>query len=114
MSSPHFGFGGSIFTVPCQLPARVFIMSKDFCASDLGASGFCTPELCVSDLCASDCAKVMVESNIRTADSIKRRDFMFILLERFISSLPRIRVIRLACSVAVERLLSASYASELL
>src|SRR5882672_12068911 len=49
--------GGRVVTWPCQEPARVFSLSKDFCASD--------------------CAKATVESDIRTTDSTKRRDFMF-------------------------------------
>src|ERR671923_283894 len=43
--------------VPSQEPVRVFILSKDFCASV--------------------CAKVTVESDIKTANNIKRGDFMF-------------------------------------
>jgi hypothetical protein len=46
------------------------MVAKDFCASGTGAKNFC----------ASDCAKTTAESDIRTADSTKRRDFMFILL----------------------------------
>src|SRR5437879_12730771 len=46
-----------------QLPAIGFNLSKDFCASD--------------------CARAMVESDIRTTVSIKRRDLIFILLKSF-------------------------------
>ncbi len=42
---------------------------KDFCASDgTGAT---------EDFCASDCAKATVESDSRTTDSTKPRNFMF-------------------------------------
>jgi hypothetical protein len=44
------------------------MVAKDFCAS--GGTG------ATEDFCASDCAKATVESDIRTTDSIKRRDFM--------------------------------------
>ena len=54
------GCGGSTVARPCQCSASVFSWAKDFCASD--------------------CAKVKVESDIRTTDSIKRSDFMFILV----------------------------------
>src|ERR1700693_13614 len=53
--------GGTVVTWPSQEPARVFSLSKDFCASDW--------------------AKAKVHSDIRTTDSIKRRDFMFVLLK---------------------------------
>src|SRR6516164_6208836 len=33
------GCAGSVLTGPCQVPARVFSRSKDFCASDFGADG---------------------------------------------------------------------------
>src|SRR5258708_33461526 len=32
--SPQSGWGGVAVTGPCQEPARVFSLSKDFCASD--------------------------------------------------------------------------------
>src|SRR5215831_10860960 len=67
--SPQSACGGSAVTGPCQVPARVFNVSNDFCASD-GA-------LLSLDLCASDCAKAMMANNIRTADNIKREGFMF-------------------------------------
>src|SRR6516165_10719977 len=67
--SPQSGCGGSAVTGPCQVPARVFNVSNDFCASD-GA-------LLSLDLCASDCAKAMMANNTKTADNIKREDFMF-------------------------------------
>src|SRR5260370_17470040 len=58
---------GTDVTWPSHEPARVFNLSKDFCASDCGR-----------DFCALDCAKAMAESGIRTTDTIKRRDFMFL------------------------------------
>src|SRR3954468_6778321 len=54
------GAFGSVVTFPSHVPARLFNLSKDFCASD--------------------CATAMVESPIRTAHSTKRSDFMFDLL----------------------------------
>src|ERR1700730_2320679 len=57
MSWPSMSpFGGRVVTRPSQEPVRVFNLSKDFCASDW--------------------AKATVESDIRTTDSRKRRDFM--------------------------------------
>src|SRR5438477_8023671 len=53
---------GKVVTWPSHEPARVFILSNDFCASDF---------------CASDWAKATMESDIRTMDNIRRRDFMF-------------------------------------
>jgi len=44
--------------------------SKDFCASVFGTSDFGTGDL----------AKATVESDSRTMDTIKRQDFIFILL----------------------------------
>src|SRR6266705_1252922 len=64
--------GMSVFTGPSQSPARVFIASKEVCASDFGAGA-----LGSAILCASDCAKATVASDIRTTDKTKRRDFMF-------------------------------------
>src|SRR5258708_11164280 len=49
--------GGTGVTWPFHEPARVFSLSKDFCASDW--------------------AKARVESDIRKKDSLKRLDFMF-------------------------------------
>src|SRR5882762_4987322 len=46
---------GTVVTWPSHEPARVFILPKD--------------------CCAPDCAKATVESDIRTTDSQKRRDF---------------------------------------
>src|ERR1035437_5026771 len=66
------GISGTV-TGPSHSPARVFMVAKDFCASDGTAA--------TEDFCASDCAKATVESDIRTTDSIKRRDFMLILLK---------------------------------
>src|SRR5712692_434242 len=57
---------GKVVTWPTHEPATVFSLSKDFCASD-----------CTTGFCASDCAKATVESDIRTTDSIKPREFMF-------------------------------------
>jgi hypothetical protein len=62
---PIPGCGGSVVTGPCQEPANVFSSAKDFCASD--------------------CPKAMVECDSRTTDSIKRWDFMFILIGDFLS-----------------------------
>src|SRR5438270_12792672 len=53
----HLGLLRAAVTWPSHVPARVFNLSKDFCASVW--------------------AKARVESDIRTTDSIKRRDFMF-------------------------------------
>src|SRR3979409_1851682 len=63
--------GGSVVIVACQGPGRVLSGSKGFCASDFGAS----------DFCASCWANAAVESEIRTTESRRRRDFMLILLE---------------------------------
>jgi hypothetical protein len=62
--------GGMVVTRPSQEPVRVFSLSKDFCASDFGAS---------------DWAKVAVESEIKTALSTKRRAFMFISPQNFLN-----------------------------
>src|SRR5271167_786841 len=48
---------GTVVTLPSHEPAKVFILSKD--------------------CCASDCAKATVESDNRTTDSIKQWDFIF-------------------------------------
>src|SRR6266496_3675984 len=56
--------GGSTVTGPCHFPAKVFMVSKDFCASDFGAVVFC----------ASVWAKATAVSASRT--TIKRWDFM--------------------------------------
>src|ERR1700694_4403779 len=61
--------GGTVDKWPSHEPARVLMVAKDFCASDgTGAT---------EDFCASDWAKATVESDSRTTDSIKRRDFIF-------------------------------------
>src|SRR6267143_1523939 len=62
------GISGTV-TGPSHSPARLFMVAKDFCAS--GGTG------ATEDFCRSDCAKATVESDIRTTDSTKRRDFMF-------------------------------------
>src|SRR6267142_2419109 len=50
-------------STPSQEPARLFSLSKDFCASDF---------------CASDWAKAKVDSDTKTrTESIRRSDFMF-------------------------------------
>src|SRR5215831_3622001 len=64
------GCGGSSFTEPCQIPARLLRASKDFSAAE-GATG-------LGALCTSDCAKVTVGSEIRTTESTKRTDLMFL------------------------------------
>src|SRR6202051_4370628 len=69
------GISGTV-TGASHSPARPFMVAKDFCASD-GAGA-------TEDFCASDCAKAAMETNSRTADILKRRDFMFILLKEFI------------------------------
>src|SRR5208282_2726659 len=53
------GISGTV-TGPSHSPARLFMVVKDFCASDW--------------------EKATVESDSRTTDSIKRWDFIFILL----------------------------------
>src|ERR1700722_10128956 len=59
-------------STPSQEPARVFILSKDFCASDFCASGFC----------GSDCAKATADSDTKArTDSIRRKNSCFILLK---------------------------------
>src|SRR5574340_20017 len=69
------GSCGKVVSWPTHEPARVFSLSKDFCASD-GTTGVCMSE-CAGGFCASDCANAKVESNIRTTDRTKHRDFMF-------------------------------------
>src|SRR2546423_11934602 len=49
--------GGTVETLPSQVPARALSLSKDFCASD--------------------CANAAAESDIRTMDSVKRSVFIF-------------------------------------
>src|SRR5579864_3054028 len=61
--------GGVVVTVPSQEPARLFMVAKEFCAWD-GTEA-------TEDFCASGCAKATVDSDIRTTDSTKLRDFMF-------------------------------------
>src|SRR5579863_4027993 len=58
------GMAGSMMTGPSQLPATVFNLSKDFCASDW--------------------AKATAESEIRNTASTKRTDFIGILLKQSI------------------------------
>src|SRR5258706_13933771 len=73
------------FMRPSHEPSRVFILSKASCASDLGAG-----VLGASILCTSDSANTTVERDIKTeresktGDSIKRTDFIFILLTSFL------------------------------
>src|SRR5208282_3395808 len=71
------GISGTV-TGPSHSPARLFMVAKDFCASDVTGA---MEAFCASDLSMSDWAKATVESDIRTTDSIKRRDFMFLLLK---------------------------------
>src|SRR5208282_3912573 len=69
------GISGTV-TGPSHSPARLFMVVKDFCASDgTGAT---------EDCCASCCAKATVASDIRTTDSTQRKDFIFILLKKLI------------------------------
>src|ERR1700731_2861188 len=68
--------GGSVVIVACQEPARGLSWSKDFCASDLGASDW------AAGLCASAWAKATAESDNTATESIMRSDFMLILLQR--------------------------------
>src|ERR1051325_5718630 len=66
--------GGTVVTWPSQAPARVFSLSKDFCASDW--------------------AKDIVQSDNRTTDSAKPIDFTFsISLEGLMSSADRYRLV---------------------
>src|SRR5256885_2064888 len=72
--------GMSVSTGPSQSPARGFRISKEVCASDFGAGVLAAPacvEATVECSCALDCAKATVESEIRTTESKKRRDFIF-------------------------------------
>jgi len=62
---------------PSHSPARLFKVANDFCASDGTAA---TEDFCASDFSMSDWAKATVQSDIRTANSIKRWAFIFILL----------------------------------
>src|SRR5689334_19957590 len=55
------GAGGSILTLPVQVPASVFSLSKDFCASD--------------------CPNAAVDSAITTSQIVERTDFMLLLLK---------------------------------
>src|SRR5205807_1573776 len=65
-SMAAFASGRSVVIAPFQVPARVFSLSKDFCASDFGLS---------------DWAKTPRENINRVrADSIMRRDFISFLL----------------------------------
>src|SRR5580658_1379107 len=66
------GCGGSTVTGPSQFPARVFIVSKDFCAS-----GDATWS---AALCASCCAKATVVRDIRATNNMVQMDFMYFLL----------------------------------
>src|SRR3984893_10644895 len=71
--APDISGASGTVTGPSHSPARLFMVAKDFCASD-GAGA-------TEDFCASDCAKTTVVSNIRPTNSIKRWDFMWILLK---------------------------------
>src|SRR5215472_1008153 len=62
------GCGGSTFTGPCQLPARLFRVSKDFCAPE-GTT-------CSVALCAADCAKATLVRDIGTKSTRKRMNLM--------------------------------------
>src|ERR1700686_1785453 len=75
------GISGTV-TGPSHSPARLFMVAKDFCASD-GAGA-------TEDFCASDCAKTTVVSASRATHGIKRRDFMIVLLKASQYSLVRI------------------------
>src|ERR1700689_406300 len=61
------GLGGCVLTVPSHEPAKVFSLSKDFCASDG----------CAPDIFSSIWAKASIDTDIRAATNIHRRDFMF-------------------------------------
>src|SRR5262249_60199567 len=62
--------GGSVVKAPFHVPASVFSLSKDFCASDFFSSGW-----------ANACANVRVEAAINNPKlRAIRRDFMFVLL----------------------------------
>src|ERR1051325_9748450 len=79
---PWTSDGGVVVTVPNQEPARVFIVAKDFCASESTGEG--------EDMCMSDCPKADMQSDIRTAGTVKRPNFMDFLLKRFLLC-PRVR-----------------------
>src|SRR6266566_3743612 len=101
------GSGGSRVSLAVQIPASVFIVSKDFCASEFGAGVSTALYACVSDcattdFCASDWAKATVESEIRTTDSIYEGISCFILLKKFTSSLFSGQGYSLASSVEIE------------
>src|ERR1041385_2602611 len=68
------GTGGVVVPWPSHVPARVFSLSKDFCASDFGALGW------AGCLWASAWAKAIVESDNTARESIMRSDFMSDLL----------------------------------
>src|SRR3954447_24170956 len=67
--------GGSVVIVARQVPARVLSWSKDFCASDFGASDW------AGCLCASAWAKAIAESDNTAMESIMRSDFILNLLQ---------------------------------
>src|ERR1700722_1896641 len=71
--APDISGASGTVTGPSHSPARFFRVVKDFCASDGTAA---TEDFSALDFSMSDCAKATVESDIRTTDSIKRRDFM--------------------------------------
>src|SRR5580658_386769 len=68
------GISGTL-TGPSHSPARLFMVAKDFCASD---STGATEDFCASDW--PDCAKATVVRDSKTRDSIKRTGFIFLLL----------------------------------
>src|SRR5271156_3159657 len=78
------GCDGKVVTRPSQEPASVFSLSKDTCASDfcasavgvIGALVIFASVIFASVWFVSLWAKPIVESNIRAAASVKRRDFM--------------------------------------
>src|SRR5271169_1194849 len=95
LPSDHSGISGTV-TEPSHSPARLFMVVKDFCASDgTGAT---------EDFCVSDWARVTVQSDSRTTDSIKRWDFMFHSPGYFIFSLLLGQGYSLAYSAASDQL----------
>jgi hypothetical protein len=70
------GISGTV-TGPSHSPARLLMVVKDFCASVCTGA---TEDFWASVFCSSCCAKATVESDIRTTDSIKLRDFILVLL----------------------------------
>src|SRR5271169_2935171 len=84
------GISGTV-TGPSHSPARVFMVAKDFCASEGTAA--------TEDFCASVCAKAIEESDIRTTASVNRRDFIFHSPQEIQFFLARVRV---QCRTAVQ------------